>query len=334
MSRSCRPARGGLAVVAAALLSAGTAAAQAPTGPPIPPGTKPFEQERILKDWLRWQAEHRPAASGPRETRWYIPPGAPMDRTFTWYAPPEGYEVIYEGTPAAPQWLTVVGPDGVVRAYRLEGPVVMRPHHYALRDQPAGALPPPRKYTLRATPLPGPGPADDPNVAQIVAHLPEDAEIFFQDTPAVEKGAVRLFRSPPLVPGQDYHYRVRVTWVEDDHWVSQTAVVPVQAGQVQCLDLVPAKAAAAGKRDLEATVRESLAKLSPEDRKLAEAQKYCVVQHTNRLGVMGVPAKVLVNGQPVFLCCAGCTQAARGAPEQALAKTRELRARGTPAPDP
>ena len=47
------------------------------------------------------------------------------------------------------------------------------------------------------------------------------------------------------------------------------------------------------------------AELAPEDRPLAARQKLCPV--TNQpLGSMGTPARVVVSGQVVFLCCDGC----------------------------
>src|SRR5262245_40549736 len=52
-------------------------------------------------------------------------------------------------------------------------------------------------------------------------------------------------------------------------------------------------------------IKESLAKLSPEDRKLAEQQKYCP-DSNELLGSMGAPMKVLVKEKPVFICCKGC----------------------------
>lgn len=73
------------------------------------------------------------AERSSRQTPHYLPPGAPLDRTYTWYAPPEGYEVVMEGTPSAPLMVTVTGPDGRQRTYRLEGPVVMRPSSYVVR---------------------------------------------------------------------------------------------------------------------------------------------------------------------------------------------------------
>jgi hypothetical protein len=122
-------------VVTGALLFANKAAAQSSSGPVIPIGAKPFERQRIIAEWNSWQAEHKRAtAEPPRQTHAYLPPGAPVDRNFTWYAPPEGYQVIYEGTPSTPRYVTEVAPDGSTRVVRVEGPVVMRPVRYVLRQ--------------------------------------------------------------------------------------------------------------------------------------------------------------------------------------------------------
>ena len=45
--------------------------------------------------------------------------------------------------------------------------------------------------------------------------------------------------------------------------------------------------------------------LAPEDRPLAERQKLCPVT-SKPLGSMGTPARIVVSGQVVFLCCDGC----------------------------
>ena len=68
-----------------------------------------------------------------------------------------------------------------------------------------------------------------------------------------------------------------------------------------------------------------LSKLSPEDRKLAEEQKYCAVESDNRLGAMDTPYKVIIEGQPVFLCCKNCEKKARAHPEKTLARVKELK---------
>ena len=59
-------------------------------------------------------------------------------------------------------------------------------------------------------------------------------------------------------------------------------------------------------------------------RALAEQQKLCVVAD-ERLGSMGVPVKIKVGGETVFLCCEGCQQAAEEDPKATVAKLKKLR---------
>ena len=75
----------------------------------------------------------------------------------------------------------------------------------------------------------------------------------------------------------------------------------------------------------EAKIQANLAKLSPEDRKLAEEQKFCAIQTKNRLGAMGVPIKLTIKGQPVFLCCNGCVSKAQANPDKMLASVESLK---------
>jgi hypothetical protein len=42
-----------------------------------------------------------------------------------------------------------------------------------------------------------------------------------------------------------------------------------------------------------------------------------------------VPVKVVIKGQPVFLCCEACRTRALKNPEQTIAKVKELKAKGT-----
>jgi hypothetical protein len=74
-------------------------------------------------------------------------------------------------------------------------------------------------------------------------------------------------------------------------------------------------------------VRAGLGKLDAGDRKLAEAQRWCALESDNRLGSMGKPVKVTIQGQAVFLCCKGCQDSALAAPEKTLARVRELKAK-------
>jgi uncharacterized protein (TIGR02231 family) len=70
-----------------------------------------------------------------------------------------------------------------------------------------------------------------------------------------------------------------------------------------------------------------MAKLTPEDRKLAEAQVFCAIDQESRLGSMGPILKVICKGKPVFVCCKGCEAEARANPDQALAMLDKLQAK-------
>jgi uncharacterized protein (TIGR03000 family) len=187
----------------------------------------------------------------------------------------------------------------------------------------------PRAYTLQVTVLPYQHQDVRRDVAYVVAHLPEDAQLFFEDRPTSSRGALRQYVSPPLKLGEPYHYAVRVVWPEEGEWVSQTVNVPVRAGGVHCIDVTPARSG-----EPEKEVAAALAKLSPEDRALAEAQKFCAVQAQNRLGSMGVPVKVLVKGQPVFLCCSACEGVAQRNADLTLKAVETLKAKAPEAPKP
>ncbi len=79
--------------------------------------------------------------------------------------------------------------------------------------------------------------------------------------------------------------------------------------------------------DPEEVIRESLARLGPEDRRLAEQQRYCPIMSEVRLGQMGTPLEVEVKGKKVFVCCQNCAQVARDDPEQVAQQIRELEQR-------
>jgi membrane fusion protein, copper/silver efflux system len=84
--------------------------------------------------------------------------------------------------------------------------------------------------------------------------------------------------------------------------------------------------------DTDAKVTAALAKLPPDDRALAAAQKFCPVLEGSRLGSMGVPVKVVLDGQPVFLCCKGCVEEAQSEPAKFRKRAEELRAKGPSVP--
>lgn len=77
--------------------------------------------------------------------------------------------------------------------------------------------------------------------------------------------------------------------------------------------------------DKEAKIKASLDELDPADRNMAEEQTYCAVQTEKRLGSMGKPIKIMVEDQPVFLCCKGCEKTALKDPEKTLATVKQLK---------
>jgi len=79
-----------------------------------------------------------------------------------------------------------------------------------------------------------------------------------------------------------------------------------------------------------AEIKAALAKLSPEDRKAAELQKECPINEGSQLGSMGVPVKLNLAGENVFVCCEGCQEEAMADPKGTLEKVRHLRRNNSP----
>jgi hypothetical protein len=72
--------------------------------------------------------------------------------------------------------------------------------------------------------------------------------------------------------------------------------------------------------DTDAKIEANLARLSVEDRALAQKQKTCPVLPTSRLGSMGAPIKLSIEGRSVFICCDACKANALENPKETLAK--------------
>src|SRR3954467_7896829 len=76
----------------------------------------------------------------------------------------------------------------------------------------------------------------------------------------------------------------------------------------------------------EAKFKANIEKLPAEDQPIALAQRFCAIENENRLGSMGVPLKLMIEGQPVFLCCGGCKQRALANPKATLETVKKLKA--------
>lgn len=78
-------------------------------------------------------------------------------------------------------------------------------------------------------------------------------------------------------------------------------------------------------KEVEADVKAAFAKLNPSDRAAAEAQRWCPIMPDDRLGAMGTPVKIVLEGKPVFLCCDECEKDARVYPRATLANVEKLK---------
>jgi multidrug efflux pump subunit AcrA (membrane-fusion protein) len=89
-------------------------------------------------------------------------------------------------------------------------------------------------------------------------------------------------------------------------------------------------ASAASKRPAPDELK-NIAELNIPDRDLARAQRVCPIS-SQPLGSMGVPRKVMAQGQPVFLCCEACEAEVRKNPQKVLAKLSALKPADEPDP--
>jgi uncharacterized protein (TIGR03000 family) len=94
-----------------------------------------------------------------------------------------------------------------------------------------------QKYGMHASPLPMMKNTEDPKAVTIVAHVPENAQVWFFDKPTTSRGKTRVFYYPNLALGSKYSYTVRIAWVEDGKVVSQTQTFSVTPGEVHAVYL-------------------------------------------------------------------------------------------------
>jgi uncharacterized protein (TIGR03000 family) len=85
--------------------------------------------------------------------------------------------------------------------------------------------PKPKKETM----LPAP--------ATIVVDLPADAKLLIDNEPTSTTGTNRVFVSPTLNPGREYHYTLKAEIVKDGKAVKVEKVIAVQAGEITSASL-------------------------------------------------------------------------------------------------
>jgi hypothetical protein len=79
------------------------------------------------------------------------------------------------------------------------------------------------------------------------------------------------------------------------------------------------------RKETEKKIVAGLSLLSESDRHLALEQRYCPLVPTNRLGSRAAPVKLMIDGEPVFLCCKGCESEAQVNLKATLARAEKLK---------
>jgi uncharacterized protein (TIGR03000 family) len=75
-----------------------------------------------------------------------------------------------------------------------------------------------------------------PTRAKLLIELPTDAKLFVDDMPVKATAEVLTLHTPPLEPGKDYFYIVRIERMRDGRPLSETRRILVRAGQVARAD--------------------------------------------------------------------------------------------------
>jgi hypothetical protein len=102
--------------------------------------------------------------------------------------------------------------------------------------------------------------------------------------------------------------------------VASTTTTPQESESVHPTTTLPEESE-------EAIVAKAISELPADEQAAATQQKYCAVQSKQLLGSMGMPYKIMIEGQPVYLCCAGCKGKATRNAEETLARVAELKAK-------
>jgi membrane fusion protein, copper/silver efflux system len=99
---------------------------------------------------------------------------------------------------------------------------------------------------------------------------------------------------------------------------------PVPAGPGKPAPAEPRPGPRVASVELSAEDLKNIEQLPDGDRRLARAQRLCPVTGL-ALGSMGVPVKIALRGQTVFLCCQGCVGKAKRNPDETLKKAEKFR---------
>jgi uncharacterized protein (TIGR03000 family) len=78
----------------------------------------------------------------------------------------------------------------------------------------------------------------DRNAVLINVRVPANAEVWFDGTKTSRTGGVRSFVTPPLEPGREYSYEIRVRWIEEGRPVERVRKINFRAGERHTLNFM------------------------------------------------------------------------------------------------
>jgi uncharacterized protein (TIGR03000 family) len=86
-----------------------------------------------------------------------------------------------------------------------------------------------------------------PAPATIIVSLPADAKLTIDDAATTSTSSMRVFTSPALPVGRDFHYTLKAEFVRDGKPATKSKEVTVRAGEATRVDLNEAAAEVAGR---------------------------------------------------------------------------------------
>jgi uncharacterized protein (TIGR03000 family) len=87
------------------------------------------------------------------------------------------------------------------------------------------------------------------DMAHLLVIVPENAELWFNDTKAKQTGSQREFVSPKLTPGKRYSYEIKACWDDKGKMVEQIRKAHIQANSWQTIDFTKPEQSASDKKE-------------------------------------------------------------------------------------
>jgi uncharacterized protein (TIGR03000 family) len=177
-----------------------------------------------------------PSLSFPNTSQYYIPGRHPLQYSGSLYPPVGTGYGLNAGAPLyGPGYPANTGQNQTTNIYN--APVGSNSPNVNLSLNRPGTTAYQANYPPLITPINPPAVNAAPQTADVEVRVPSaDAQIWFGGVQTRQTGLVRQFVSPPLEPGKDYKYHVRIQWNGNGQSQEQTRTIQVRAGQLVQVD--------------------------------------------------------------------------------------------------